>query len=281
MDLNDVVRSCIRRWYFVIPIIAIAGWYAHSYYTSIQPAYYSNAVVGAAPSQQVDYSPTGVPQARNGLLEIGGAALVMNMAVLGLDDPSIRAQVVTAGGMGNFRVRMFPTASGSGVQPPLPLLMIEAEGPDRGLTSRTVELAAMQADSVLQGIQRQAGVPDAALLKAVMVTKPTVIAGMPSRTKVLVVILLTGASLAVLAAIGVDALMRWLRKRSRENRPVNDQTSDTNDYGARQTRSTVGAGSSKHKSQNVTVPTSNFSASPPTPASSHYRHQRHQPDLPT
>ena len=48
MDLFDVVRSCFRRWYVVLPLLLIAAWFAHDIYTSVKPVYYSNAVVGLA-----------------------------------------------------------------------------------------------------------------------------------------------------------------------------------------------------------------------------------------
>ena len=49
MDLFDVVRSCIRRWYVVLPLLLIVAWYSHQIYASAKPVYYSSAVIGVAP----------------------------------------------------------------------------------------------------------------------------------------------------------------------------------------------------------------------------------------
>ncbi len=48
MDLFDVVRSCLRRWYILIPLLAVTGVYCHQVYTSVLPVYYSQTVIGLA-----------------------------------------------------------------------------------------------------------------------------------------------------------------------------------------------------------------------------------------
>lgn len=225
MDVRKLLQSCIRRWYVVLPILAVTGWLAQSYYSSLRPAYYSSTILGGAPEQAVDFGPGGA--SRNGLLEIGGATLIMNMAVLGYDDPSVKGQVVAQGGMGDFRVRMFPsTTSGSGTQPQLPLIMIEAEGSDRALTSKTVELAAAQADQVLQSIQSQAAVPNSAMVRSVIVSKPATIGSKPPGTKGVLVIVLAGIGLAILGAFGVDKLTQRFPRRSDEAQGMDSTTAD-------------------------------------------------------
>lgn len=259
----DVVRCCFRRWYIVIPLLAITAWISHSYYTSIKPVYYCNAVVGfAPPNQVVQFSPDGQPVQRNGLLEVGGADLIMNMAVLGLEDPSVKEKVVAGGGKSNFTVRMFPTpATGNGPQAELPLIMIEAEEADPASATTTVELAASQTDSILQAIQRGAGVADSEMVRAVQASQPTPVAATSGRTKSFLVILMAGIGLAVLSAVGVDALINGLRKlinrqrkRSRERRRSDLTRPDTPDATARQLQSNADVHSSDSPSQDAIVP---------------------------
>src|SRR4051812_19705280 len=84
VDLIDVVRASIRRWYILLPLLAITGVIAHNYYVSVKPVYYSQAVVGIAPSNlQTQYTADGTPVFRNGLLDVGGPTLIANLAVLG------------------------------------------------------------------------------------------------------------------------------------------------------------------------------------------------------
>ncbi len=49
MDLFDVARSCFRRWYVLLPLLAITAWYSYSTYSSVQPVYYANTIIGLAP----------------------------------------------------------------------------------------------------------------------------------------------------------------------------------------------------------------------------------------
>ena len=162
-----VLQVCGRRWYVVLPILAVAAWYSFSYYTSIKPVYYANAVVAATSSnEQLPYGSDGRGAPRNGLLDLGGASLIMNMGVLGFDDPGVRERVALGGGKGNFTARMFPSPPGA-VQAPLPLIMIEATEPDAVSATKTVELAADQVEPILAGVQAQAGVPESQMVRAV------------------------------------------------------------------------------------------------------------------
>lgn len=213
MDFNSVIWACLRRWYVMLPILAIAAWNAYGFYESVKPVYYANAVVGAASSnEQVQYSPNGLPVPRNGLLDIGGAQFIMNMVVLGFDDPAVRERVVAAGGERNFTVRMFPSPPSAAIQTALPLIMIEATEADSASATRTVELASQQADSILANIQQQAGVPDSQMVRAIKASSPKTVEGMPSRNKTAALMLMLGAGLAVVAAVAFDYLMIGLRR---------------------------------------------------------------------
>jgi len=234
LEVSDVLRACLRRWYVFIPILAITAWQAYGFYSSVKPVYYASAVVGATSSnEQTSFNPTGGPSPRNGLMDIGGAQLIMNMVVLGFDDPSVRARVVNGGGKGNFTVRMFPPPPSAAVQTALPLIMIEATEPDPASATRTVELAAQQADPILIGIQQQAGVPQSQMVKAINASSTKAVAGMPSRNKTVSLMLAFGVGLGVLVAVLLDLTInrsqKWLQARQREKFPVaaSDDGADT------------------------------------------------------
>jgi hypothetical protein len=256
VDLFDVVRSCIRRWYVVIPLLAVTAWISYSQYTSVKPVYYANAVVSAAPSNvQVPFSADGNPVARNGLLDVGGAELIMNLVVLGFDDPAVKAQVVAAGGMGNFSVRMFPGSPSAGTnQTQLPLIMIEATESDPASAVKTVELAAAQADSVLTGVQQQAGVPDFQMVKAIQASRPQAVEGTPSRNKTLLVTLMIGIGLAILAGVGLDALVNRLQKWRRERRLTQSMSDTSSDATAKHSQPNTEARQMDSAPQKAVVP---------------------------
>jgi hypothetical protein len=209
--------------------LAVTAWHAYGFYSSVKPVYYASAVVGISGSnfQETQFNTGGQPIPRNGLLDIGGAGLIMNMAVLGFDDPAIRSRVVAGGGEGNFTVRMFPVPPSAAVQAALPLIMIEATEPDASSAIRTVELAAAQADVILTQIQRQAGVADSQMVRAVTASSPKALAGMPPRNKSTILQLLLGTGLAILAAVAVDALINQLQRWRRERRTADRTTSTT------------------------------------------------------
>lgn len=222
MDLFDVARSCFRRWYVFLPLLAIAAWFSYSVYTSAKPVYYSQAVIGLSPpSLRVDDVPAGVARPRNGLLDVGGASLIANMTSLALSDQSVVNKVVAAGGLPDYTSRLFPPPANSS---PLPLIMIEATNADPAAVSKTLDLVIQQSEVSLRSLQQQAGVPDDQMVAPFIVSPPNPpAAGMPSRTKSTIAIFIVGAGLSVLLTVLFDVVAtrvksRRLRRKLSKNR---------------------------------------------------------------
>ena len=228
MDLFDVVRSCFRRWYVVLPLVLVSAWVAHSTYTNVSRVYYSSAVVGLAPpNSQIAYATAGASVPRNGLLEGGGPIFIANLALLGLHDPSVVGAVVAAGGSPSYSARMFQASVNA---PQLPLIFIEATENDPILASKTVEAVVKQTDSVLMGVQQQAGVPDDLMVRALPTSAPgSAVPVMPSRTRSAVAILAAGIGLSVLAGVVVDWLL--LRRSGRRKKVVQSLDQNSADQG--------------------------------------------------
>lgn len=206
MDLFDVIRSCARRWYVILPLLLIATWFSYSVYSSVKPVYYSNAVVGIAPpSTRIDNVPAGVALPRNGLLDIGGAPLIANIAAVGLREPAVVDRVVAAGGLPNYNSKMFPVPATS---PQLPLIMLEATDADPAAVTKTLTLVIAQAEVTLRTLQQQAQVPEDQMVEPFVVTPPsTPAAAMPSRTRSTIAVFVAGAGLAVLVSVLADVLL--------------------------------------------------------------------------
>ncbi len=219
MDLFDIFKACFRRWYVVIPILLITAWIAHKNYATVKQVYYSNAVVSVAPpNEQIPYNGDGSPVPLNGLMNAGGPTGLANMAVLAFNS-SVTAKVVAAGGAANFTVRMFPSpVIGGGAGTQLPLIMVEATEDDAASATKTVELAAAQVQPVLESLQRQAGVADAQMARAVVVSPASTVAGTPSRGRKFGTIIAVGTCAAILTGVAMDALL--LRLRSGRRRPT-------------------------------------------------------------
>jgi hypothetical protein len=246
MDLFDLVKSCIRRWYVVIPLLIVAAWYSHHVYKSVQPVYYSNAVIGVTPpNMRIDQAAAGESVPRNGLLDVGGASLIANMATLSLGDSSIRSQVAATGGASDYTVKMFPVPA---TMAELPMIMIEVTEPDPVIAANTVELTVAQAGPTLRTLQQQAGVPDDQMVTPFVVSPPSKPSpGMPSRTRSTVAVFVAGAGLALLAGLLVDVLLsRWSARRRRTRTPAvptdieNVATADATTNGRAQNNHTVG-----------------------------------------
>jgi hypothetical protein len=218
VDLFDVIKSCLRRWYLLLPLLLLVAWYSHSTYSAVKPVYYAQTVIGLAPpSVRIDDTPPGVPLPRNGLLDVGGAQLIANMTALGLVEPSAVAGVEAGGGSPDYTARMFPVPASS---PTLPLVMIEITSDKPANASKTLDLAIQQAAVTVRNLQQQAQVPDDQMVSSFVVSPPsTPGAVMPSRTRATISIFAAGAALAVVLTVLVDVLLT--RRKSRvEQRPT-------------------------------------------------------------
>lgn len=212
MDLFDVVRSCFRRWYVLLPLLLITGWYTYTVYTAVKPVYYSQAVIGLAPpSYRLDQAVPGQPVPRNGLLDIGGAPFLANMAALSLREPTVVNHVVALGGMPDYIARMFPVPANA---QPVPLVMVEQTAPDPASATRTLELVSNEMSSALERIQKQANVPAEMTVNSFVVSPPSEpVAAMPTRTRSTASIAIAGTGLSILVAVLADVLLLRIRRR--------------------------------------------------------------------
>ncbi|GAB2567768.1 hypothetical protein [Nocardia heshunensis] len=219
MDLFDVARSCARRWYVILPLLVLCLLYGKHTYAAAKPVYYANAVIGfAPPSYRIDTAPAGEPVRRNGLLDVGGATLLANLAALGLRQPAVVDKVVAGGGQPNYVARIFPTVTGS---PQIPLVMLEETSTDPQATAKTLELVTAQADTTLHALQQNAQVPEDQMVSSFTVQPPsTPVAALPSRTRSTISVVGGGVGLSILVAVLLDvALARLGRKRRHPEAP--------------------------------------------------------------
>ncbi|MFL6088065.1 MAG: hypothetical protein ACJ74F_33875 [Mycobacterium sp.] len=222
MDLFDVARSCLRRWYLLLPMLLVVGWYGYAAYNSVIPVYYANTVIGLAPpNSRVENVDAGVPLPRNGLLEAGGATLIANMTSIGLQQQSVVDKVVASGGLPDYYAKMLPVPPGI---PQPPLIIVEITSAKREAVSRTLELVIAQAEDTLTSLQEQARVPQDQMVRTLLVSPPTTpAAAMPSRMKSTITIFVAGAGLAVLVTVLADVLLTHFISRVRRRRQAQSE----------------------------------------------------------
>ena len=226
MDLFDVVKSCARRWYIFLPLLLVAAGFSYHAYTSVQPVYYSSAVLGISPPPtRVDHVEAGVALPRNGLLDIGGAPLIANMTAVALREPSVVDQIVAAGGLPHYVSEMFPVPATS---PQLPLVWIEVTDPDPEAVTKTLELLIAQSDATLREVQQNARVPSDQMVTSFVVSPPSTPAmGMPTRMRSTIAIFVAGAALTVLLTVVLDVLLTRIGARRRQKSTAADSTAES------------------------------------------------------
>jgi hypothetical protein len=219
VDALDVVRACFRQKFVVLALMVIVAWIVFQPHKSAKPAYYSDTIVGMAPSNlQWPIGCDGAPAPKNGLLDIGGEDLVTSMAVYAFNQPSVKGRVVAGGGTANFfaeAVKTFDSAGKPG--PEKPLIRIEAIAEDPHVAQNTAQLAAAEADHVLGDIQQQAGVPDEQMVKAITIAPASVpVTPMQGPRKLAIYRAMIGITIVIFVSVGIDSILTR-RRRRKEN----------------------------------------------------------------
>lgn len=248
MDLFDVAKSCIRRWYVVLSIILLAGLASIPLIVLARPTYYNSTVVGITlPAAQIQTAQPGIAVPRNGLVDAGGSVLIASIIAASLTESSVKDKVLAAGGENNYTVKMFPVPA---YREQIPLVTVEATEPDPDSAAKTVELVASQAAPVTRQLQQRAGVPEDQMVKSLVVSH----AGPPRKVtrgqlRATVEILLIGAAAAVSAAVAVDVLLMRRNARKDPGQPASSRAWDGADV---EGGSTAGE-AEKARSQNAHV----------------------------
>ncbi|MGU3432745.1 hypothetical protein ACNHUS_06970 [Actinomycetes bacterium M1A6_2h] len=226
MDLFDVFKISARRWYVVLPILLIAGYYAYQSYSNVKPVYYSSVSIGIVlpsvkevPAQATTETPAIVES--NGLADSGGVSLLANFLSIGLKDNSLRSQVAEQGGYTTYQAEVFalPTAG------QLPIVVVSSTGGSRDRVSTTMELVLAQAEPTLKNLQAGAGVPESRMASAYPLSViPDPIGSLPSRTREAGAIAAAGIVIALVAGVLTDAVIKRIstirRRKSDSREPV-------------------------------------------------------------
>ena len=225
MDLFDVLKACIRRWYIFVPIIAITAAIGYMNYSSVKPVYYARTSISLA-GPSVKFQPPATLEGQtistNGLIDAGGVSLLANILASVLSDGPTREQVSNSGGTASYSAFMQSSAVGA---QQIPVLTVQSSGSNPQSVARTLQLAVAQAGPVLKNIQAAAQVPTSTMFTVLPVTNlPEPVGSYPSRTRKLGSTLVGGLLVAVIASAGVDAAVEAVRRRRRSRDDATEPT---------------------------------------------------------
>lgn len=202
MDLTDVVRACLRRWYVVLVIVPAFALLALQLSQDVRPSWSASATLVVVPSP-------GLTAARDPAIGEDGPGDTNPFTSAATLSLLVSSSVATEGVLTGVPAGASATASWDGLRPSLVLL--SSTGTRQEDTAVALDVAVDGARQVLADLQTAQGVaPDAAFIAVPGAGSDAPGRTTPDRRRLVVVI--TGAG--VLAAVTIaTALDTGLRRR--------------------------------------------------------------------
>lgn len=209
MDLWDLTRLLLRRWYFALPILLVSALTAVFVSKGVDPDYQStgNVVLIPAPGDPSDSDPkTSTKQSRpkNPWLDLGYSALA-SAAILKVMDQKTLTDFGKEGLSESVTVTMAERS---------PIFIIEVVGNSPAQATATVrEVIKVLADEVAAQ-QKRYGVLPPDTITTLTLTDGADVQVVTSKVKrVLIVTVGIGLILTAAGTIGLDVFLRWRRRR--------------------------------------------------------------------
>jgi hypothetical protein len=212
MDLWDLTRLLLRRWYFALPILLVSALVAVLMAGSVEPDYRAtgNAVLIPAPGDPSDAEARAqnkpITRPNNPWGDLGFNALGQ-AAILQVMRQETLAQFRSAGLSESITVQMDIRS---------PIFIIEAVGTSPAQATATVRAVIKELTDEVAAQQASYGVMAQDTITTRVLTDGSDVETVTSKVKrVLVVIVGLGVLLTMAGTIGIDVLLRWLRSRRR------------------------------------------------------------------
>ena len=216
VDLWSLVQIFLRRWYIVLPLVALTLFSAFAFTASIQPTYEADGsaiLVGPEANETVvDESAIG---ANNRLLQLGGSlGTVAEVLDLSLSSQQARQQFADAGLVSDFQ---------TGTDARSPIMLFTVQGDDPELVNQTMVAIFDFLDVELAAQQEAVNVPADELIELRSISAGDVpAANHGARQRSLVLILIGGLLVTTAVTIAVDAIASARRRRGEEGAQPDD-----------------------------------------------------------
>ena len=207
MDLFTILGTCLRRWYVVLPVLAISGYFAMQAYQQVEPQYTASTSIVILPSQPVPGAPanTDVPTLDNPYAGSGGPKLAAAVLSKNINSSAFRDRL----GLSADNTATFTST----VAQAQPIITVDATASSPEAVLSTLDGVTVASRIVLDEFQAVAEAPEAKrylVAAAVPASDATDIT--PSRWRTAGAILVIGTALAALLAVAVDAALSSRRK---------------------------------------------------------------------
>lgn len=212
MDLLDLIKLTLRRWYVTAPVIALTVVAAVGVGMVIRPEYRTSVAIVLVPPTVTAPVPAAGASARPGnpWPRVGEAAMAQAVQIA-VSAHEARSRVAAAGGDAGYEVESVPRSS---------ILTIEVAADTPGTALATVDaVTVLVHDEVATRQAQYAPGPGEQITSQVLDPGRNVA---PSRSNVLrlqIVVVAIGLLLAAATAVGYDAATRHLAARARRGGP--------------------------------------------------------------
>lgn len=225
MDLWDLTRLLLRRWYFALPILLVSAIVAVLVANSVEPDYRAtgNVVMIPAPGdpQDAELKAQGkapISRPKNPWGDLGFNALGQATILQVMDQKTLEG-FVDAGLSDSITIVMDQRS---------PIFIIEAVGKSPTQATNTIREVIKKLGEQVAAQQASYGVMPQDTITTKTLTDGADVEIVTSKVKrVLVVVIGVGLLLTAAGTIGIDVFLRWLRNRRR--RPGDDAAERVDD----------------------------------------------------
>lgn len=207
MDLFTILGTCLRRWYVVLPVLAISGYFAMGAYQQVESQYTASTSIVILPSQALPSEADAVetPTLDNPYAGSGGPKLAAAVLAKNINSSSFRDRLgIVPGDTSTFE---------STVAQAQPIITVDVTGSSPEAVTATLDAVTQSARVVLNEFQAMAEAPEAKrYLVAAAVPASDATDVTPSRWRTSGAILVVGAGVAALLAVALDAALTARRR---------------------------------------------------------------------
>ncbi|NED95089.1 hypothetical protein G1H11_07155 [Phytoactinopolyspora alkaliphila] len=209
MDVWRITVAALRRWYILLPLLALTGYAVTQAGTQQDPEYEARASAMLTPARVLSEIP-------NPYSSLNGAQEALAIV---LNSTETRRSIASEGLAGHYEVKAAPRSS---------IFQVVTRAESRQAAEEISSAVLNKASEELESRQSDAGLPERAHYSIEVLESPSVTGVVEnSQLRVQAVVGVLGASLALLIAVMFDDMVGIFRRARAKRRRRNDMTPST------------------------------------------------------